>query len=152
MQSNLASWASAFAVYCKPRVLAMLFLGFSAGLPLLLVFSTLTAWLNDMGVARSTIGFFGWVGITYSVKVFWAPVVDRLPLPWLTSLLGKRRSWMLLGQLGVIGGIVLMVSIDPQTQLWWLALAASLGICSPNTGCFSTLATQLFLSYFFIRS
>tara|TARA_B100000809_G_scaffold263852_1_gene318105 strand:- start:59 stop:1444 length:1386 start_codon:yes stop_codon:yes gene_type:complete len=124
MQSNLASWASAFAVYCKPRVLAMLFLGFSAGLPLLLVFSTLTAWLNDMGVARSTIGFFGWVGITYSVKVFWAPVVDRLPLPWLTSLLGKRRSWMLLGQLGVIGGIVLMVSIDPQTQLWWLALAA----------------------------
>lgn len=118
------SWAEAFAVYCKPRVIAMFFLGFSAGLPLLLVFSTLTAWLSDMNVARSTIGFFGWVGITYSVKVFWAPVVDRLPLPLLTALLGKRRSWMLLGQLGIVCGIVVMAGIDPTTQLWWLALAA----------------------------
>lgn len=124
MTQRHTSWAEAFAVYCKPRVIAMFFLGFSAGLPLLLVFSTLTAWLSDMNVARSTIGFFGWVGITYSVKVFWAPIVDRLPIPFLTAMLGKRRSWMLLGQLGVVSGIIVMAGINPSTQLWWLALAA----------------------------
>ena len=66
----------------------MLFLGFSGGLPFLLVFSTLTAWLRDDGVSRSAIGFFAWVGITYSIKVFWAPVVDRVALPGLTKWLG----------------------------------------------------------------
>lgn len=124
MTQRHTSWAEAFAVYCKPRVIAMFFLGFSAGLPLLLVFSTLTAWLSDMNVARSTIGFFGWVGITYSVKVFWAPIVDRLPVPFLTAMLGKRRSWMLLGQLGVVSGIIVMAGINPATHLWWLALVA----------------------------
>ena len=75
-----ATWREAFAVYLHPRVLAILFLGFSAGLPFLLVFSTLTAWLRDLGVGHTAIGFFAWIGITYSIKVIWAPVVDRMPI------------------------------------------------------------------------
>ncbi len=118
------SWREAFLVYLKPQVVTMLFLGFAAGLPLLLVFSTLSAWLRDMEVSRSAIGFFGWVGITYSVKVFWAPIVDRLKIPFLTRTLGQRRSWMLVGQLGVIAGLIGMIGSDPTTQLVSLALFA----------------------------
>ena len=91
--------------YLQRRVVVIFFLGFSAGLPFLLVYSTLSAWLRDVGIARTTIGFFSWVGITYSIKVFWAPVIDRLPLPWLTALLGKRRSWMLLAQCTIALGL-----------------------------------------------
>jgi len=80
-QASPPSWREAFWVYTKPQVLHMLLLGFAAGIPFLLVFSTLTAWLSESGVSKSTIGFFAWVGITYSVKFFWAPVVDRVPLP-----------------------------------------------------------------------
>jgi PAT family beta-lactamase induction signal transducer AmpG len=104
----------------------MIFLGFSAGLPFLLVFSTLSAWLRDEGVARTTIGFFSWVGITYSIKVFWAPVVDRLPLPFLTRSLGKRRSWMLLAQIIIVTGLVGMAFSDTATQLQQIALFALL--------------------------
>lgn len=118
------SWRKAFSIYAQPRVLSMVFLGFSAGLPFLLVFSTLSAWLRDEGVTRSVIGFFSWVGVTYSIKVFWAPVIDRLPLPFLTSFLGKRRSWMLFAQLGVIIGLIGMSSSDAHTQLQQIALFA----------------------------
>lgn len=102
----------------------MVFLGFSAGLPFLLVFSTLSAWLRDEGVERSVIGFFSWVGVTYSIKVFWAPVIDRLPLPFLTKLLGKRRGWMLLAQLGIVAGLVGMGSSNSHSQLQQIALFA----------------------------
>ncbi|MFA5632647.1 MAG: AmpG family muropeptide MFS transporter [Porticoccaceae bacterium] len=102
----------------------MFFLGFSAGLPLLLVFSTLSAWLTEEGVSRTAIGFFGWVGITYSIKVLWAPVIDRLSIPLLTRCFGQRRSWMLLGQLGVIVGLLVMMGSDPGESLTALALAA----------------------------
>ena len=105
------SWRDAVVVYSKPRVIAMAFLGFSAGLPFLLVFSTLTAWLRDEGISKSTIGFFAWVGITYSVKVFWAPVVDRLPVPFLTTRLGQRRGWILAAQLGIATGLVAMAFV-----------------------------------------
>ncbi|MGZ5075642.1 MAG: AmpG family muropeptide MFS transporter [Methylobacter sp.] len=118
------SWRSAFSVYVQPRVRSMVFLGFSAGLPFLLVFSTLSAWLRDDGVERSVIGFFSWVGITYSIKVFWAPVIDRLSLPLLTKLLGKRRSWMLLAQLGIAVGLVGMGASDSHSQLQQIALFA----------------------------
>jgi len=89
-----------------------LFLGFSAGLPFLLVFSTLNARLADIGVETATIGFFSWLGITYSIKVFWAPIVDRLKLPVLDRLLGKRRSWILLAQGGIATGLYLMAQVD----------------------------------------
>jgi MFS transporter, PAT family, beta-lactamase induction signal transducer AmpG len=125
-QLNITSWREAFAVYRKPRVAGMIFLGFSAGLPFLLVFSTLSAWLRDEGVARTTIGFFSWVGITYSIKVFWAPVVDRLPLPMLTKSLGKRRSWMLLAQIIIAAGLLGMAFSDASTQLQQIALFALL--------------------------
>lgn len=111
----------------------MLFLGFAAGLPLLLVFSTLSAWLRDMDVSRSAIGFFGWVGITYSVKVFWAPIVDRLPIPWLTATLGKRRSWILLGQLGIMMGLLGMALVDAQNNLLAVALLALVVAFSSST-------------------
>ncbi len=118
------TWRETFSVYAQPRVVGMIFLGFSAGLPFLLVFSTLSAWLSDEGVARSVIGFFSWVGITYSIKVFWAPVIDRLPLPFLTKWLGKRRSWMLLAQLGIAGGLIGMGGADSQTELRLIAIFA----------------------------
>ncbi|MFT7244520.1 MAG: PAT family beta-lactamase induction signal transducer AmpG [Candidatus Azotimanducaceae bacterium] len=101
----------------------MMFLGFSGGLPFLLVFSTLTAWLSDEGVSKSAIGFFAWVGITYSIKVVWAPVVDRLAIPFLTHRLGQRRSWMLVGQIGIAVGLILMSFIG-ATDLYLLSMAA----------------------------
>lgn len=124
MKQTLAGWWRAAAVYRHPRVAAMLFLGFSAGLPFLLVFSTLSAWLRDQGVERSTIGFFGWVGIMFSIKVLWAPIVDRLPLPLLTRALGKRRSWMLVAQVSIASGVLAMAATDPTAELPRLALLA----------------------------
>ncbi|MGZ4997740.1 MAG: AmpG family muropeptide MFS transporter [Methylobacter sp.] len=118
------SWRSAFSIYVQPQVRGMIFLGFSAGLPFLLVFSTLSAWLRDEGVERSVIGFFSWVGVTYSIKVFWAPVIDRLPLPLLTKFLGKRRGWMLLAQLGIVVGLIGMGYSDSHSQLQQIALFA----------------------------
>ncbi|MCO1334190.1 AmpG family muropeptide MFS transporter [Microbulbifer sp. OS29] len=102
----------------------MFFLGFSAGLPLLLVFSTLTAWLRDYGVSRTAIGFFAWVGITFSIKVLWAPIIDHLRIPLFTDRLGKRRGWMLVSQLGVAIGLVGMASVNPQLSLLQVALLA----------------------------
>jgi len=128
-----ATWREAFAVYRHPRVLAMLFLGFSAGLPFLMVFSTLTAWLRDLGVSRTAIGFFAWIGITYSIKVIWAPIVDRVPIPILTRMLGKRRSWMLVGQIGIALGLLGMASVDPTTDLSRVALFALLVAFSSAT-------------------
>lgn len=125
------SWRNAFAIYIQPRVLSMIALGFSAGLPYLLVFSTLSAWLRDEGVERSVIGFFSWVSVTYSVKIFWSPVVDKVRLPFLTTLLGQRRSWMLIAQLGIMAGLIGMASTDSQTQLTMIAACAVLvAFCS----------------------
>jgi PAT family beta-lactamase induction signal transducer AmpG len=111
------SWRDALAVYLRAPVITMLFLGFSAGLPFLLVFSTLSAWLRSDGVEVAAIGFFSWIGILYSIKFFWAPVVDRLALPWLTPLLGQRRSWMLLAQAMIAAGLIGLSSLDPQGHL-----------------------------------
>lgn len=131
--STPQSWSDAFRVYLHPRVLTMFFLGFSAGLPFLLVFSTLAAWLREMDVSRSAIGFFGWVGITYSIKILWAPVIDRLKLPLLTSRYGQRRSWILIGQFGVMVGLLIMTLLDPQQQLLAIAMAALLVAFSSAT-------------------
>lgn len=120
------AWRDSIAIYFHPRVAAMLFLGFAAGLPYLLVFTTLTAWLTEVGVSRASIGFFSWVGITYSIKVFWAPIVDRVRLPLLGKWLGQRRSWMLLAQLLIAGGLVGMAFTDPLTQLQQVAMLALL--------------------------
>lgn len=121
------------SVYSRPRVIAMTFLGFSAGLPFLMVFSTLTAWLTEAEVTRSAIGFFAWVGLIYSVKVFWAPVVDRIELPGLMVLLGQRRSWIIIGQAGIATGLVLMSMLDPGQSLIVVALSALLVAFSSAT-------------------
>ncbi|MGI9318059.1 MAG: AmpG family muropeptide MFS transporter [bacterium] len=111
------------------RVIIMLFLGFSAGLPILLIFSSLSVWLREAGVARSTVTYFSWAALGYSFKFVWAPLVDQLRLPVLGSLLGRRRSWLLLAQCMVMMAIWLMSGIDPASgdnSLTLLALAAVL--------------------------
>ncbi len=126
-------WLAALAAYRHPRVLAMLFLGFSAGLPFMLVFSTLSAWLREIGIERATIGMLSWVGIIYSIKFFWAPVVDRLPLPLLHRLLGRRRSWMLLAQVGIAVGLFNMAHLNPVGHLGAMAALALLVAFSSAT-------------------
>jgi PAT family beta-lactamase induction signal transducer AmpG len=123
-EATKRSWAEAIGVYLRPSVLRMLFFGFSAGLPFLLVFTTLTAWLRDYDISKSAIGFFAWIGTTYSIKVLWAPVVDRVPLPLLTKRLGQRRSWMILAQVGIAAGLAAMALTDPSGSLTAIALLA----------------------------
>ena len=122
------NWRDAWRVYAHPRVVGMAFLGFSAGLPLLLVGGTFTAWLRDLGVELAAIGFLSWVGIAHSIKVLWAPVVDRLALPGLTRWFGRRRSWMLLAQLTIAMALAGIAFTDPTEALWlvavWAVLAA----------------------------
>ncbi|MFW6093102.1 MAG: AmpG family muropeptide MFS transporter, partial [Pseudomonadota bacterium] len=127
------SWRQAWLVYLHPRIATMLCLGFSAGLPFLLVFSTLSAWLTEAGVSRTAIGLFSWVGITYSIKVVWAPIVDRLGLPLLTRRLGQRRGWMLAGQIGIAAGLAGMSLLQPSEALTAVALLALLVAFSSAT-------------------
>ena len=104
----------------------MAFLGFAAGLPLLLVGGTFSAWLRDLGVTLTAIGFLSWVGIAHSIKVLWAPIVDRLPLPVLTRVFGRRRGWILLAQMVIAAGLLGMGLTDPRTALGLVAVFAVL--------------------------
>ncbi|MBL1378785.1 AmpG family muropeptide MFS transporter [Zobellella sp. CGMCC 1.18722] len=117
LQQNLS-------IYLERRVLTLFALGFSSGLPLLLVFGTLSFWLREAGVSRTSIGFFSWVALAYGVKWLWSPLVDRLPLPWLSRKMGRRRSWMLFSQLTIMAALAGMAFSDPTTQLVSLALFA----------------------------
>ncbi len=119
----LRNWHEALATYRHPRIRAMLLLGFSSGLPFPLVLMTLGARLRQDGIDRSTIGYFSLVGLAYSLKFFWAPVVDRLRLPVLGAL-GRRRSWIVLAQCGVITGLVFMALADPAADAEHMALLA----------------------------
>ncbi len=118
-------WLASFKVYAEPASLRMLFLGFSAGLPLLLVFGTLSFWLREAGIDRTTIGYISWVALAYGFKWVWSPLVDRLPIPFLTAKFGRRRSWLLLSQGAIVLGLVNMALNDPKmalTPLVWGAL------------------------------
>ena len=117
-------WLTALAIYRQPRVLSMLFLGFSAGLPFYLVYQTLSAWLRQSGIERTTIGMLAWVSILYSLKFLWAPVVDRVAPPFLQRLLGRRRGWMLLAQLGIALGLFNIALSNPAAGVRSLALWA----------------------------
>lgn len=117
-------WREALLVYRHPRVAAMLFLGFSAGLPFLLIFATLSTWLREDGVTATTIGFLSWAGIMFSVKVVWAPIVDRAPLPVITRVLGRRRGWMLVGQIGIAAGLVGIALSEPGESITRIAVLA----------------------------
>ena len=108
----------------------MLFLGFSAGLPLLLILGTLSFWLREAGIDRSTIGYLTWVGLIYAFKWVWAPLVDTLPIPFLTRFFGRRRSWLLFAQTLIIFGLIGMASVDPKVALnsiVWCALLVAFG-------------------------
>ena len=123
-------WLQTLRVYLEPASLRMLTLGFSAGLPLLLVLGTLSFRLREAGIDRSTIGYLSWVGLAYGFKWVWAPLVDRLPIPLLTRWLGRRRSWLLLSQCLVVAGLVGMAVSDPRDALGpivWCALAVAFG-------------------------
>ncbi len=125
-----SGWIGTLKVYLEPPSLRMLLLGFSAGLPLLLVLGTLSFWLREAGIDRTTIGYLSWVGLAYAFKWVWAPLVDRMPIPLLTAALGRRRSWLLLSQLAILVGLVAMSFNDPQVALIpvvWGALAVAFG-------------------------
>ena len=124
------SWGNALRVYLEPATLRMLALGFSAGLPLLLVLGTLSFRLREAGIDRTTIGYLSWVGLAYGFKWVWAPLVDRMPLPPLTTLFGRRRGWLLFAQGIVIAGLVGMAWNDPRAGLQpliWCALMVAFG-------------------------
>jgi len=126
----------AWRLYAHPRVVTMLFLGFSCGLPFLLVSSTLSFWLKDAGVTLAAIGFFAGVRNVYSLKFIWAPLVNQAPLPVLTGLLGQRRSWMLLGQIIIVCGLLYMSTIRVDQHLTLIAVAAviaALGSATQDT-------------------
>jgi PAT family beta-lactamase induction signal transducer AmpG len=118
------SWREVIHVYAEPAARRMFFLGFAAGLPLLLVLGTLSFRLREAGIDRATIGYLSWVGLAYGFKWAWAPLVDRLPLPLLTRTLGRRRAWLLLSQVAIISGLVAMALADPQEGLRAVTIAA----------------------------
>ena len=115
--------------FFHPRVITMLFFGFCAGLPILLIFSSLSLWLREAGVQRSAVTFFSWAALGYSFKFVWAPLVDQVPIPWLTRRLGRRRSWILTAQAGIVGAVLWMAFTDPGSgyhPLVFMAMAAVL--------------------------
>ncbi len=109
-------WLESCAVYADRRVLSLLFLGFSSGLPLALTFGTLSLWLAEVGVSKTTIGLFALMGAPYTLKFLWAPLMDRLPLPFLTRRLGRRRGWVIVTQLGLMATIAGLGATNPAIQ------------------------------------
>lgn len=120
------SFADTLAVYLRPRVLIVMFLGFSAGLPLALSGSTLLVWMRESGVNLGTIGLFALVGTPYTLKFLWAPVVDALDVPVLSRALGRRRGWLIFSQLLLIGAIVILSFTNPAAAPWLVAIGALL--------------------------
>jgi PAT family beta-lactamase induction signal transducer AmpG len=128
-QHRLIRWRSAVQAFFHPRVVAMLFFGFSAGMPILLIFSSLSLWLREAGIDRSAVTFFSWAALGYSFKFVWAPLVDQMPVPLLTRVLGRRRAWILTAQAAIMGAMVWMGCTDPASgpsQLTFMAAAAVL--------------------------
>ncbi len=127
---NVHSWGKDLRVYLEWPSVRMFFLGFSAGLPLLLVLGTLGFWLREAGIDRSTIGYLSWVALFYAGKWLWAPLVDRVPILFLTKRLGRRRSWLLFAQALIIFGLIGMATTDPKQNLEpivWFALLVAFG-------------------------
>jgi len=123
-QSTWSRWVKAAEVYRDRRQLIILLMGFASGMPLLLTLSVLTYWMSRVGVDLTTIGIFALVGTPYAFKFAWAPLVDQMPLPVLDRLLGRRRSWMLLAQVGIFVSTLGMAFSDPVNAPWTTALAA----------------------------
>ena len=129
--SVLNSWKVSLLIYKDIRVVRLLILGFSSGLPILLIFSTLSLWLKSAGIDRSTITLFSWAGLAYSFKFLWAPVIDKIPIPILSDKLGHRKSWLMLSQLLLITLLIILGFIDPKHNLILMAIIiVCIGFCS----------------------
>jgi len=128
------SWEEILRAFFEPGMLKLLFLGFSAGIPISLIFGTLSIWLVEADIKKSTITMFSLAALGYSFKFVWAPLVDRLPIPLLTRMLGQRRAWMLVAQIAIIAVLLSMANINPLgggAPLQLLALmAVGLGFSS----------------------
>ncbi|WP_316205472.1 MULTISPECIES: AmpG family muropeptide MFS transporter [unclassified Bradyrhizobium] len=127
------TWRESIAVYLQPRVLVVLFLGFSSGLPLALSGSTLQIWMRELGVDLGTIGLFALVGTPYTLKFLWAPLVDALHVPLFTAAFGRRRGWLVFAQLLLIAAIILLALTDPARAPFMVALAALLVAATSST-------------------
>lgn len=127
MSSRYAQWVSTLASFRHPRVITLFFFGFSAGIPLLLIFSSLSLWLREAGVDRATVTYFSWGALAFSFKFLWAPLIDRIPLPLLTRRLGRRRAWLITSQVAVAAAIVAMSQINPayEESLIFMACAVT---------------------------
>ena len=121
-----SSLTETVAVYLKPRVLVIMFLGFSSGLPLALSGSTLLVWMTEAGVNLGTIGLFALVGTPYTIKFLWAPLIDALDVPFFTRRFGRRRGWLLLSQFLLMGTIILLGLCDPSLSPLPVAIGALL--------------------------
>src|SRR3954451_9147198 len=132
MAENIrTSWYDTLAVYLRPRVLIVMFLGFSAGLPLALSGSTLQVWATEGGVNLRTIGLFAIIGTPYTIKFLWAPFVDALDVPVFSQLLGRRRGWLVFSQLMLMAAIALLALCDPKLGPG-LAIAAALMVATAS--------------------
>lgn len=133
-EMGINGWRENVLAYFDSRSVTMFFLGFSAGLPLYMIFLTLGLWLREAGVDRSTVTYFSWAALGYSFKFIWAPLVDKLPVPVLSRLLGKRRGWLLMSQVLVVCSMAAMALVDPagsDDALFYMACAAvALGFSS----------------------
>ena len=100
-------------LFIQPRMIAVAILGVTAGLPLALTGSVLTAWMTEAGVSLGSIGLIALVGLSYNFKFLWAPVIDQLPLPPLTTWLGRRRGWLIFCQMALMAAVVALGTADP---------------------------------------
>ncbi|RZF55942.1 MFS transporter [Acinetobacter halotolerans] len=125
MTTQASGWAAAFKAFLDRRALIMFFLGFSAGIPILLIFSSLSLWLGEAGIDKTAVTFFSWAALGYSFKFVWAPLIDELPVPFLTKTLGRRRAWLLIAQCLIICAICIMAFSDPALgQSYLIQMAA----------------------------
>ena len=126
MTNSTQSWLDTVKDHLRPRTQLMLVFGFSSGLPFYLIYQTLTYWMREEGVSRGEIGMFAWVGFAFTIKVLWAPFLDRVPVPFLEKKIGRRRSWMAIAQCGVVGTLLAMSFADPANNLQYVAIVAIL--------------------------
>lgn len=124
MTQNATRKRPPLAAYFQPRMLLMLALGFSSGLPFLLIFGTLSAWLREAGVSRTDIGLMSYVGLAFTIKFLWAPLIDQVRVPVLANLFGKRRAWMLVAQAVIVAALVAISFCDPSKSLMPIAIGA----------------------------
>lgn len=122
----MQAWRETLTIYRHPKIITIIFLGFSSGLPFLLTLATLHAWLSEAGINKTMIGLFVIVTIPYSLKFIWAPLIDNLQVPLLCRLLGKRRGWLLTTQLGLMLSLGLLGFTDPHQNIYVTAIAALL--------------------------